>query len=123
MHLHPSLYFLHAASLLHLVSCPSFRPPTHVVLSCTPFPLFISFFRTTSLRRRCFASQPGAECDTRRSLVNVQEVRLTEKCCIWHCVVNRITFPSTYAKKAARVLIRSQLTPNITFTLFEDTFD
>jgi len=48
-----------------------FLSPTHVVLSCTPFLLFVSFFRTMSLRRP--ADHPGAECDTRRSLVNAEK--------------------------------------------------
>lgn len=90
---------LHAASLLHLVSCPSFRPPARV-LSCAPFPLFIPFFRTTSLRRRRSASHPGAECDTRRSLVNVQEARRKKVSCMASC--HRPNQTSIYMYKRGR---------------------
>lgn len=56
-----------------------------------PFPLFVSFFRTTSLRRRRSASHPGAECDTRRSLVNVEK-HDGKKLRVWHRVIAESNF-------------------------------
>jgi len=62
---------LSAASRLLLV-IPAAQAHRFIVHSLL---LFISFFRTTSLRRRRSASHSGAECDTRHSFVNVQEER------------------------------------------------
>lgn len=86
------------------ISCPSFRSPTHnSFYRAQLFPLFVSFFRTTSLRRRRFASHPGAECDTRRSFVNDEKHDGKKVACVASCHRLNQNFHLCVKKEAARI--------------------
>lgn len=80
----PSLFLADARDLVApRLLCPSSRPLTHVVLSRAPptSSAFCFLLSNDVVAVHHSRSHPGAECDTRRSLVNVRCTM--EKSCVY----------------------------------------